>query len=82
MTITLPFAPQDETKLIAIAQSKGLSADALVGEVLASILAGSSEANHAKEPTRSMRGILAKCGPAPSAQEINQNRAEMFALRQ
>jgi hypothetical protein len=32
-----------------------------------------------KEPTLSARGILAKYGPAPSAEEIDQNRAEMFA---
>ena len=28
---------------------------------------------------RSLRGLLAKYGPAPSAEEIDQNRAEMFA---
>jgi hypothetical protein len=32
-----------------------------------------------KEPTLSARGILAKYGPAPSAEEIDQNRAEMFS---
>jgi len=79
MTITLPLAPQDEAKLIAIAQAKGLSADALIGEVMAKVIADSAEANHAKEPTRSARGILAKYGQAPSAEEIDQNRAEMFA---
>jgi len=79
MIITLPLAPQDEAKLIAIAQAKGLSADALIGEVLAKILDDSSEVNHAKEPTRSARGILAKYGQAPSAEEIDQNRAEMFS---
>jgi len=46
------LAPQEEAKLIALAQSKGLSADALIGEVM---------------------------GRLSSAEEINQNRAEMFA---
>ena len=32
-----------------------------------------------KEPTLSLRGLLAKYGTAPSAEEIDQNRAEMFA---
>ena len=32
-----------------------------------------------KEPTKSARGLLAKYGPAPSAEEIDRNRAEMFA---
>ena len=35
--------------------------------------------SNSEEPTRSLRGLLAKYGPAPSAEEIDQNRAEMFA---
>ena len=34
MTITLPLQPQEEAKLIAMAQAKGLSTDALVREAL------------------------------------------------
>jgi hypothetical protein len=79
MTITLPLQPQVEAKLIAIAQAKGLSTDALVREALEKILADAPDVNPKKEPTRSSRGILAKYGPAPSAEEIDQNRAEIFA---
>jgi hypothetical protein len=79
MTITLPLAPQEEAKLTAIAQSKGLSTETLVREVLEKILADTPDAPPKKEPTLSARGILAKYGPAPSAEEIDQNRAEMFA---
>ena len=39
MTITLPLQPQEEAKLIALAQAKGLSTDALVREALDTILA-------------------------------------------
>jgi hypothetical protein len=38
-----------------------------------------SEPISPKEPTHSLRGLLAKYGPAPSAEEIDQNRGEMFA---
>jgi len=31
-----------------------------------------------KEPTRSLRGLLAIYGPALSAEEIDESRAEMF----
>jgi hypothetical protein len=79
MTITLPLQPQEEAKLIALAQAKGLSADALVRQALDKILADAPQVSGAKEPTRSMRGILSKYGRAPSAEEIDQNRAEMFA---
>ena len=80
MTITLPLQPQDEARLIAAAQARGLSADDLVREALAGILMQTpGETAPAKEPTRSLRGLLAKYGPAPSAEEIEQNRAEAFA---
>ena len=80
MTITLPLQPQEEARLLAAAHARGLSANALVREALAAILAQPpGEATPAKEPTRSLRGLLAKYGPAPSAEEIDRNRAEMFA---
>jgi hypothetical protein len=79
MTITLPLQPQEEARLIAAAQAKGLSTDALVREALDKILAEAPRESPRKEPTRSLRGLLAKYGPAPSAEEIDENRAEMFA---
>ena len=82
MTITLPLHPQDEARLIAVAQAKGLSTDALLRQAVDRILAQAGEASKAsacKKPTRSLRGLLSKYGPAPTAEEIDQNRAEMFA---
>jgi hypothetical protein len=77
MTIILPLQPQEEARLIAVAQAKGLSTDALVREALCKILAEAPE-GRSKEPTRSLRGLLANYGPAPSAEEIDQNRADML----
>jgi hypothetical protein len=80
MSINLPLEPQKEARLLALAQSKGLSsADDLVREAVDKILADAPEALPRKTPTRSLRGLLAKYGPAPSAEEIDENRAEMFA---
>jgi len=80
MTITLPLQPQEEARLMAVARARGLSADALIREALEGILAGPpAETSAGKEPMRSLRGILAKYGPAPSAEEIDLSRAEMFA---
>jgi hypothetical protein len=45
----------------------------------AKIIAEAPEAAARKEPTLSLRGLLSKYGPAPSAEEIDQNRAEMSA---
>lgn len=78
MTITLSLEPQEEARLIAAANAKGLSADALVREALEGILRDAGDVSR-REPTRSLRGLLAKYGPAPSAEEIDQSRAEMFA---
>lgn len=53
-----------------MAQAKGFSADALIREAIHRIPAD------APEP---LRGLLAKYGPAASAEEIDRNRSEMFA---
>ena len=78
MTIVSPLDPQEEARLIAAAQAKGLSTDALVREALDRVPAETLTSS-SKEPTHSLRGLLAKYGPAPSAEQIDQNRAEMFA---
>jgi len=80
MTITLPLQPQDEARLIAAARERGVSTAALVREAVDRILEETAgKMSSGKQPTRSLRGMLAKYGPAPSAEEIDQNRAEMFA---
>lgn len=79
MTLILPLEPQDEAKLTALAQGRGISADQLVREAIHKILAEEPDPFAHKEPTRSLRGLLAKYGEAPSAEEIEENRAEMFA---
>ena len=38
MTITLPLQPQEEAQLIALAEAKGVSTDALIREALEVIL--------------------------------------------
>jgi hypothetical protein len=79
MTINLSLEPEKQAKLIALARAKGLSTDDLLLEAIDKILAEASETASPKGPSRSLRGLLAQYGPAPSAEEIDQNRAEMFA---
>jgi hypothetical protein len=81
MTISLPLQPHEETQLLAAAKARGVTANTLVREALDRILAETQqqEVGAPREPTKSVRGLLAKYGPAPSAEEIDQNRAEMFA---
>ena len=81
MNITLPLQPQEEARLLAVARARGLSADDLVREALARILEETpgDASSEPKEPTHSLRGLLSKYGTAPSAEQIDQNRVEMFA---
>ena len=78
MTITMPLEPQKEAKLKAVAKAKGVTPGELVTEAIDKIIADAPDSIIGKEPTRSLRGLLAKYGPAPSAEEIDRNRAEMF----
>ena len=78
MTITLPLEPQKEAKLIAVAESKGMTPNELLSQAIDKIIADAPEATAHKESTISLRGLLAKHGSAPSAEEIDQNRADMF----
>jgi hypothetical protein len=80
MTIALPLQPEEEAELPVAARAKGVSAHALVREAVNRIIAEApGDVSSKKEATRSVRGLLAKYGPAPSAEEIDENRAEMFA---
>ena len=85
MPHTLPLAPKEEAPRegaanpVAAAPARAVSRNALAQEALGTILPGAVAGTPGKEPTRSLRGLLAKYGPAPSAEEIDQNRAEMFA---
>jgi hypothetical protein len=49
MTITLPLQPQEEAKLVALAQAKGVSTDTLVREALDKILAEAPDQPDAPE---------------------------------
>jgi hypothetical protein len=77
MTITLPLKPQEEARLKAAAQAKGLSPDAFVREALDKILA--EQAAQPAKPKKSAYGLLAKYGPGPTEEEIEENRREMFS---
>jgi uncharacterized membrane protein len=79
MSINLPLEPHEEALLAALARSRGLSAEDLAREAIEKMLANARADISGKQPTRSLRGLLSKYGPAPSAEEIDENRAEMSA---
>lgn len=82
MTLTVALTPEEEARLLAEARARSISPDELVGDTLKKLLFGSEDKldSLAREhiPVRSSYGVLAGFGLAPSADEINRDRLEMF----
>ncbi|HWE85481.1 MAG TPA: hypothetical protein VG267_11085 [Terracidiphilus sp.] len=76
MTIELPA--QLESALKAQAAARGLSVDVFVRRVVERQLAADEREPSDGAPFKTDRGVLAGYGPAPSAEEIDSNRAEIF----
>ena len=76
MMIELP--EKLEAALKVQANAHGVSADGYVREVLERDLASSLEARSSDVPFKTGRGMFAKYGQAPSAEEIDANRADIF----
>jgi plasmid stability protein len=75
MTLTIEIPQALEAPLRAQAQAQGVSADRYVRELLESALTPETDS---LEPFETGRGMFAKYGPAPSAEEIDENRRDMF----
>jgi len=81
MNVTLNLNREVEKRLLARAQERGVSLDDYLQELGAKgadLVAETPNASR-KAPARSLRGLLAKYGTAPSAQEIDESGAEMLA---
>jgi plasmid stability protein len=75
MTIELP--EQLESVLKVHANARGISPDLYVREILERDLASTQQPEPVK-PLKSGRGLWAKYGISLSAEDIDENRAEMF----
>jgi len=72
--MTVIEIPDDQAvALKARAAAQGLTLKAWLGK-----LAEESPAALPRKPLKTGRGMLAKYGPAPSAEEIDENRMDMF----
>ena len=78
MNLKIEIPDEFAAALKAQAQAQGVSP----GRFISRIVQSSLEANVARQPVgkplKTGRGMLAKYGPAPSAEEIDENRSEMF----
>ncbi|MBI1790846.1 MAG: hypothetical protein HYR60_25235 [Acidobacteria bacterium] len=73
MTIDIP--PELEADFAALARAEGVSPQDYVRGMLEREVKMKLPKG---QPLKSFYGALAKHGPAPSAEEIDENRAEMF----
>jgi len=76
VTLTIDLPDELEAALLAKAQAQGVSAGRFARRVLENAL--TPQIANPSRPLETGRGMLAKYGPAPSAEEIDANRAEMF----
>ena len=72
-TLQIELPDNQTASLNAKAAARGLTLSALLGK-----LAEEATEPTARKPPRSGRGKFAKYGPAPTAEEIDANRQEMF----
>jgi hypothetical protein len=74
MSISIELSDQQAAALRAKAAARGLTLSDLFDE----IVRREADAPASEEPFLTGYGMLAKYGPAPSAEEIDENRREMF----
>ena len=80
MTVALQLTPEEEAKLAAKARAQGVSLESFVQNLVKREAEGMPAATKSDggKPSGSLLGLLTKYGPAPSAEEIDRNRSEMF----
>jgi hypothetical protein len=76
MTLTIDLSKELEAALKTQALARGVDAAGYARQVLERALG--MEKEQSGPPFKTGRGLLAKYGPAPSAEEIDANRADMF----
>ena len=78
MTLTIEIPDDVGAALETQAEAQGVSAAQYASLVIEKTLAPAIAQQSSGQPFETGRGMFAKYGPAPSAEEIDTNRAEMF----
>ena len=78
MTLIIELPSELEAALKAQARAKGMSEARFVRQVLERALTSEPGEEKPGQPFETGYGMLAKYGPAPSAEEIDENRRDMF----
>ena len=77
MNLNIEIPESLATALTAKALAQGVTASTFALQVLEQVL--SKQPEQIPSPRKSAYGLLAHHGPGPSAEEIDENRKEMFS---
>jgi hypothetical protein len=78
MNLTIEIPDEVGAALKAQARERGLTAASYASRIIEQTLAASTKQEDPGRPFETGYGMWAKYGPAPSAEEIDENRREMF----
>jgi len=78
MNLTIELPDELGAVLKAQAEAQGIPPDRYVTRMLENSLAAKLQERNNGQPFETGYGLWAKYGPAPSAEEIEENRREMF----
>ena len=78
MNLTIEIPDEIAAALNAQAKAQGISAARYASRVIEKTLAPEIERESSAQPFETGYGMWAKYGPAPSAEEIDESRREMF----
>jgi hypothetical protein len=78
VNLTIEIPENIASELNAQAQAQGISAARLASRVIEETLAPAIARENSGQPFETGYGMWAKYGSAPSAEEIDENRREMF----
>jgi hypothetical protein len=78
MNLNIELSDDLAAALKTQAQAQGISPDRYVSRVLENTLAAALAQPTSGSPLETGYGMWAKYGPAPSAEEIDESRREMF----
>ncbi|HWF09906.1 MAG TPA: hypothetical protein VG297_15670 [Bryobacteraceae bacterium] len=79
MNVTIDLSEQNAAALEAQARAAHMPPESYLSKIVAQALHGDQPADQPLKPKKSAYGLLAKYGPGPSEEEINENRREMFS---
>ena len=78
MNLTIEIPDEIGAALKAQAQAQGVTAARYASRMIEKNLAPASKAEGPDQPFETGYGMWAKYGPAPSIEDIDENRREMF----